>query len=105
LRERKGKERKGGKRLDWRRRRRRRRRDGDVRARTVEASNKEREGKLASSKSEKKLTTPFCAKGITPSLTQNPQAPIKFAIITSVVSRSPTIASCDGDVTPVSGCF
>jgi hypothetical protein len=41
---------------------------------------------------------------IMPSLIQNPCPPIKFAIITSVKSRSPTTAICEGCVTPESGC-
>lgn len=47
----------------------------------------------------------FFSKGITPSLTQNPQPPVMFASIISVVSLSPTNAMCAGSVTPVSGCF
>ena len=41
----------------------------------------------------------------TPSLTHKPQEPIIFAIITSVKSRSPTMAIWLGDVTLASGAF
>lgn len=42
------------------------------------------------------LTMLFLLRGTTPSLTQKPQAPIMFAIMMSVVSRSPTIATWEG---------
>jgi hypothetical protein len=51
-----------------------------------------------------KLTTPFSPLGTTPSLTQSAYDPARFAIMTSVVSLSPTTATCSGLVTPVSGC-
>lgn len=46
----------------------------------------------------------FCWSGTTPSRTQNPQPPIILASIMSVVSLSPTTATCEESVTPVSGC-
>lgn len=51
------------------------------------------------------LTMLFFSKGITPSLTQKPHPPVILASIISVVSLSPTNATCAGSVTPVSGCF
>ncbi len=52
----------------------------------------------------KERTMLFWRIGTTPSLIQKPQPPIIFASIMSVVRRSPTTATCDGSVTPVSGC-
>lgn len=52
----------------------------------------------------KERTMLFWRIGTTPSRIQKPQPPIIFASIMSVVRRSPTTATCDGSVTPVSGC-
>lgn len=56
---------------------------------------------LSQDNSLRSLTRPFSS--ITPSLTQMPQEPIIFAIITSVNNLSPTTAIWSGLVTPESG--